>query len=137
MTFEITDELNPKDVSDIRNGLLEYNIPRLEDKEPRELGIYHRVNGKIKAGLTGETHGNWLEVEYLWVSEELRGKGIGSSILKKSEEIARERGCRYVFLNTFGFQAPKFYEKYGYKEVFTMQNFPKTGTKHFYMKELT
>ena len=33
-------------------------------------------------GLIGETFGNWLSIKYLWVSEELRGEGIGSAILQ-------------------------------------------------------
>lgn len=76
------------------------------------------MDGIIKAGLIGEIHGNWLEIDYLWVEKGLRKTGIGSQLLQEAESEAKRRGCKYCFLNTFGFQAPNFYMKYGYKEVF-------------------
>ena len=83
-----------------------------------------------------KSHGEWLEIEYLWVDEKLRGQEIGSTLLRKAEEEAIQRGCKHVFLNTFSFQAPEFYPKYGYKEVFTLEHYPVTGKKHFFVKEL-
>ena len=136
MDFEITDDIKSEDREQIRGGLLEYNLARLEDKNPKELGLYYRERGTIKAGLTAETHGNWLEIQYLWVAEELRGKGIGSALLKKAEAIAAGRGCVYAFVDTFEFQAPKFYLKYGYREVLTLTKYPLIGRKHYYIKNL-
>ncbi|MBE6049745.1 MAG: GNAT family N-acetyltransferase [Clostridium sp.] len=137
MEFEVTDKIEKADEEVIYNGLLEYNLKRLEDKEPKELGIYIRNDkNEIIAGLIGSTHGNWLLVKYLWLEEELRGSGIGSKILKKAEETARDRGAKYVFLDTFSFQAPMFYEKQGYKKVFVLDNYPITGKRYYYTKEL-
>ena len=53
--------------------------------------------------------------------ENYRGQHIGSSILEQAEKSAKERRCMNVFLDTFSFQAPEFYEKYGYKKVFTLK----------------
>jgi ribosomal protein S18 acetylase RimI-like enzyme len=72
----------------------------------------------------------------LWVSQEQRGQDIGSKLMKKAEEIAKERGCKYAFLNTFGFQAPHFYEKQGYQEVFTLNDYPISGKRYYYTKTL-
>ena len=36
----------------------------------------------------------------------------------------------------FNFQAPKFYEKHSYKEVFTLKKYPYTGERYYYTKEL-
>lgn len=88
------------------------------------------------AGLIGETHGNWLTVKYLWVSEDLRGQHIGTDILEQAENIARERGCHDCFLDTFSFQAPQFYKKLGYTEVFTLEDYPITGKRHYFTKKL-
>ena len=93
-------------------------------------------NGVKQAGLIGETFGNWLCIKYLWVSEELRGKGIGSSIIEAAEKEAARRKCKYVFVDTFSFQAPDFYRKHGYKEVFTLNEYPYTGSRHYYTKKL-
>lgn len=137
MEFTITDEIRDSDRQEILDGLRGYNLERIEDKSPKDLGLYlEDSTGSKLAGLIGETHGNWLTVDYLWVSQELRGRRIGSSMLKKAEDIARERGCRYAFLNTFGFQAPEFYKKLGYVEVFTLREYPLTGARHFFTKAL-
>ena len=82
----------------------------------------------------GETFGKWLPVKYLWVDESHRDTGSGSQLLMTAEKTAAERGCKYVFLDTFGFQTPKFYEKHGYQEVFVLQEYPVTGTRHYYTK---
>ncbi|MBE5982750.1 GNAT family N-acetyltransferase [Lacrimispora sp. AGF001] len=137
MIFEITDTIHETDEKYIFEGLLEYNLERIEDKNPRDLGIYlPDETGRKIAGLIGSTHGNWLFVKYLWVSKELRGKQIGSKILIQAEETAKERGCKYSFLDTFSFQAPLFYKKHGYKEVFTLENYPVTGKRYYFTKSL-
>ena len=135
MNFEITDTIKEQDRETIYQGLLEYNVARIEDKNPKDLGIYFQdETGKKLAGLIGDTHGKWLTIKYLWVSEELREKNIGSQILKQAEETAKERGCKYVFLDTFSFQAPMFYKKHGYQEVFALEEYPVTGKRYYFTK---
>lgn len=137
MNLTITDKINEKDEKIIFEGLLKYNLDSLEDKNPKDLGIYLRdETGKKVAGLIGSTHGNWLSVKFLWVSEELRGNCIGSKILKQAEKTAKERGCKYAFLDTFSFQAPLFYTKHGYQEVFALEDYPVTGKRHYFTKNL-
>ncbi len=66
MIFEITDTIHETDEKYIFDGLLEYNLERIEDKNPRDLGIYlPDETGRKIAGLIGSTHGNWLFVKYL------------------------------------------------------------------------
>jgi len=122
---------------ELRNLLRTYNRSKREPAESQALDIYlEDEEGNLLAGLTGETFGNWLEIEYLYVSDDLRGQGIGSKILKMAERESKERGCKYSFVDTFNFQAPKFYEKHGYKEVFALKNYPYTGERYYYTKEL-
>lgn len=137
MDFVLTDNINEKDEKTIFEGLLEYNLERIEDKNPKDLGIYLQdEEGKKVAGLIGNTHGNWLSVKYLWVSGYLRGRHIGSKLLEQAEKTAKERGCKYVFLDTFSFQAPLFYKKHGYTEVFALENYPVTGKRYYFTKSL-
>ncbi|KLU65676.1 acetyltransferase (GNAT) family protein [Desulfosporosinus acididurans] len=137
MKIEITDEIKKQDEDIILQGLLEYNLARIEDKNPKDLGFYLQdETGKKIAGLIGNTHGNWLFIKFLWVSEELRRHNIGSNILNQAEKTAEERGCKYSFLDTFSFQAPEFYKKHGYKEVFALENYPVTGKRYYFTKTL-
>ena len=114
-----------------------YNRSKREVAESEPLNLYVEDEyGEIMAGLVAETFGNWLEIEYLFVKEDLRGQGIGSQLLQQAESEAKKRNCRFAFVNTYQFQAPAFYQKYGYKEVFTMKDYPYTGQRHYYQKEL-
>jgi len=137
MELNITDKISEQDRTEVFQGLLEYNLAKIEDKNSRDLGIYFEgPDGHKLAGLIGKTHGCWLTIQYLWVSETLRHQHIGSSILKQAEKTAKERGCKYVFLDTFDFQAPEFYKKYGYKEVFVLNEYPCTGKRYYFTKNL-
>ncbi len=137
MDFRITDKINERDRAEVFQGLLEYNLARIEDKNPRELGIYLENDlGQKLAGLIGETHGNWLTVKYLWVKEAMRGQHIGSELLERAENMAKGRGCKYVFLDTFNFQAPAFYIKHGYEQVLSLKEYPVTGQRYYFTKTL-
>ena len=137
MALELTDQIQENDQQAVYRGLLDYNLARIEDQHPQELGVYVRnESGEITAGLIGNTHGNWLSVKYLWVSESLRGQRIGSELLEAAEQAARERGCKYSFLDTFGFQAPEFYQKHGYHVVFALEEYPISGKRYYFTKEL-
>lgn len=114
-----------------------YNRSKREAAESEPLNLYiEDEHGRLLAGLVAETFGNWLEIEYLFVKEELRGQGIGSQLLYQAESEAKKRNCRYVFVNTYQFQAPAFYQKHGYQEVFTLKDYPCTGQRHYYQKDL-
>ena len=114
-----------------------YNRSKREVAESEPLNLYvEDDSGELMAGLVAETFGNWLEIEYLFVKEDLRGQGIGSQLLHQAESEAKKRNCRSVFVNTYQFQAPTFYEKQGYKEVFTLKDYPYTGQRHYYQKDL-
>lgn len=137
VNFKITDKIEEKDRTEIYEGLLKYNLDRIEDKNPKELGIYlENERGQKIAGLIGETHGNWLMVKFLWVDETKRGQHIGSQILELAEATAKARGCKYAFLDTFSFQAPIFYRKHGYKEIFTLEEYPLTGQRFYFTKTI-
>ena len=114
-----------------------YNRSKREVAESEPLNLYvEDDSGELMAGLVAETFGNWLEIEYLFVKEDLRGQGIGSKLLQQAESEAKKRNCRYVFVNTYQFQSPAFYQKHGYKEVFTLKDYPYTGQRHYYQKDL-
>ena len=137
MIYRETEEITKEERKNVFDKLLAYNLSHLEDKNPRDLGIFlEDEEGNCQGGLIGMTHGNWLDVEYLVVDEALRGQNIGSELLKRAEQAASDRGCKYVFLDTFSFQAPEFYKKMGYKEVFVREEYPVTGKRHYLLKEL-
>lgn len=132
--LENTESQKAQEIGDL---IRSYNRSNRETAESEPLNLYvEDEHGQLLAGLVAETFGNWLEIEYLFVKEDLRGQGIGSQLLQQAESEAKKRNCRFAFVNTYQFQAPAFYQKYGYKEVFTMKDYPYTGQRHYYQKEL-
>ena len=72
--------------------------------------------GELAGGLVAYTIQGWLFIKLLGVAEAARGNGIGRALLGKAEEHARETGLVGVYLDTFEFQAPRFYQELGYTE---------------------
>ena len=132
--LENTESQKEQEIGDL---IRSYNRSKRETTECEPLNLYvEDEHGQLLAGLVAETFGNWLEIEYLFVKEGLRGQGIGSQLLQQAESEAKKRNCRLAFVNTYQFQAPAFYQKHGYQEVFTMKDYPYTGQRHYYQKEL-
>ena len=59
-----------------------------------------------------------------------------SPIPLKFRKKKKDERQKNAFVDTFSFQAPAFYKKYGYREVFTLEEYPYTGKRHYYTKEL-
>jgi hypothetical protein len=54
-----------------------------------------------------------------------------------AEAEARKRGCSRAILNTYSFQAPDFYRKFGYRIVATIAGLPEGHQEHTLVKDLT
>jgi len=124
----------------VRNRLIEFNAGQLPDdlkNRYEEINLHLKDDeGNVIAGLLSVLCWNWLEVDILWVDSLYRKQGQGSKLLMEAEKIAREKGCTFIKLNTFSFQAPDFYKKHGYREIAVIDDAPR-GFKHYYfMKEL-
>ncbi len=80
--------------------------------------------GDLVAGLSGWTWGAAAGIGMTGVREGERGTGLGDRLLTSFEDEARARGCTHVFVTSFTFQAPGFYEKRGYREIFRWDGVP-------------
>lgn len=95
-----------------------------------------RDDDTLIAGIVAWLWGAGLELEYLWVDKNERGKGFGSKLLIELERIAIDKGCHNIFTNTYSFQAPAFYSKFGYETMGVVSGFPDRVKKHFFKKKL-
>ncbi len=121
----------------IGGGLHAYNIQQAGESNPQRLCFV--VQGEdqvIVGGVLGEIHWDWLYIDLMWVSDELRGKGYGQRLLSAIEEEARRRGAKHAHLDTFSFQAPDFYLKNGYQVFGSLQDFPPGHQRIFLTKNL-
>ena len=81
-------------------------------------------SGELAAGMSGWTWGVAAGIGLTWVRKTSRGDGLGARLLTEFEDEARSRGCTHVFVTSFTFQAPGFYERHGYREIFRWQGVP-------------
>ncbi|WP_075307386.1 GNAT family N-acetyltransferase [Bacillus wiedmannii] len=124
----------------IKNKVIQYNMSILRDeaKQPMEQVsfVVKDEDGKIFGGVTGTMYFYHLHIDCLWVDETVRHDGYGSQLLHKIEDIAKEKGCRLILLDSFSFQAPDFYKKHGYREYGVVEDHPKGHSQHFLEKRL-
>lgn len=91
---------------------------------------------EILGGLYGRVFYQWFFVELLSVPEQGRGQGIGSRLMQMAEDLAREKECVGIWLDTFDFQAPQFYKKLGYSELGHIADYPPGHRRFFFQKRL-
>jgi ribosomal protein S18 acetylase RimI-like enzyme len=121
----------------IGGGIRDYNNQQAGDGHAVNLCFaLYAPDQTIVGGVIGETHWNWLYISLMWVKDELRGRGYGHRLLTLAEEEGRKRGATNAYLDTFSFQAPEFYKKYGYQVFGELQNFPPGHQRYYLTKQL-
>ena len=58
-----------------------------------------------------------MHIKYLWLTESLKGQGMGTKIISMLEVEAIDWGLTSIALETYSFQAPEFYQKFGFIEA--------------------
>lgn len=138
--MNITFMHNPKkdDINCLYNGLVDFNEIFFPNFEENTFGCFLKNDEeKIIGGLAGKIIYSNMLIDYFWVEESNRLSGVGQKLIKLAEDEAKKMGVCYINLDTYSFQAPKFYEKMGFLEVGRFVNYPKNGTdKVFYQKKL-
>ena len=89
---------------------------------------------QIIAASLGWMRYEWFFLRDLWVDEKHRNMGIGSMLLNKIEQLAIKEKQIGIRLETWDFQAPKFYEKNGYELYGKIDDCPPGVSELFYKK---
>jgi ribosomal protein S18 acetylase RimI-like enzyme len=133
--LEIAAEPSPPDRQFLEDRLYEFNRRQVGKGDGQLLGVFLRDgHGEMVAGLTGWTWAGACEIQAVWVKPELRGQGHGRRLMEAAEQEARARGTETVFLSSYSFQAPGFYEKLGYEVVFRLPDVP-PGHEHVVLRK--
>ena len=135
MHLNTTDAVTPQEKEELLTGLRTYNGQFLDlSTFSGDIGVYVRDDkGVMLGGLIGVRKGDWLNIEYLWVSDAVRGSGVGSQLIKTAEDEARRKGCTHALVDTVSFQARPFYEKQGYQLQLSLQDYPYPGMQRHYL----
>jgi GNAT superfamily N-acetyltransferase len=121
----------------IGGGLQSFNVQQAgEERFQRLCFVLQAPDKGIAGGALGEIFWGWFHLDLMWVKEELRDRGYGHRLLLAIEDEARRRGAVNVFLDTFTFQAPDFYERHGYRVFGELSDFPPGHRRIFLTKQL-
>jgi GNAT superfamily N-acetyltransferase len=136
-SFRIDDRPTDAEVAAVLNGLLAFNEAHIGPASERPVRFVVRDAGDaVIAGLLGHTRWGWMHIEKLWVSDGMRGQGLGTRLMSAAEQLAMERGCTGVMLHTFEHQARPFYERLGYLLFGTIEGYPAGTRQHYLYKRL-
>ncbi len=137
MTVEIVASPGEAEREAILRILSAHNDAAVGPTERRQVAIVVRDERQtITGGLWGKISYRWLFVEFLAVSPALKGQGIGRDLMRRAEALAREADCIGIWLDTFSFQARGFYEKLGFAQFGTIDDFPPGHARFFLSKRI-
>ncbi|HAT6309890.1 TPA: GNAT family N-acetyltransferase [Legionella pneumophila] len=119
--------------------LFEFNkscVPATQRPEVIDINFTIKNDDEVIAGICSEVY-TWkiLYISVFFVEEKYRNQGLGTILLNKVEEEAKQLGVTLAHLDTFDFQAKDFYLKHGY-EVFGILDDCPQGHKHYYMRKV-
>lgn len=121
----VSGEPSPDVVQYLEDRIYEFNAAATGINDGAWLSIVVRDgDGRIVAGLYGNTWGGCAEIRQFWVEESRRRQGLGTELLDAAEREARRRGCTDILLMTFSFQAPAFYARHGFEVVAAIDDYP-------------
>jgi predicted N-acetyltransferase YhbS len=122
----------------IAHPLRAHNLAKAGDPKAETVALVVRDDqtDEVIGGLYAEIFYRWLFIELLAIPENVRGEGIGSRLIGMAEAVARDKHCVGIYLDTFDFQAPAFYERHGFTRFGTLDDFPPGHQRFFLQKRL-
>ncbi len=134
-TVRVEENSPEEDMDVVEEGLQAYIAARSPLVDLRLLAVLLRDEERhVVGGALGWTKRGWLEINVVWVHEQLRGQGYGTQLIRAAEQEAIARGCRQVYLSTLSFEAPEFYRKLGYEEIGRLEGYK--DTRYHFQKRL-
>ncbi|MCF5140822.1 GNAT family N-acetyltransferase [Pseudomonas sp. PA-6-1D] len=139
LAMEVSFDVTAQEREAILKPLRAFNRSHTGQMPSETVGILLRdpASQEVVGGLYGEISFGWLFIELLSIPDQMRTQGTGTRLMRAAEDLARERGCEGIWLDTFSFQAPGFYRKQGFTEFGHIADFPPGHKRHFFHKRLS
>ncbi|RXJ74072.1 biphenyl 2,3-dioxygenase [Veronia nyctiphanis] len=137
MKLDVIYDPTEDDIAKVTTGLRSYNLPFLEHIPSETFVCLLKEQNIVLAGCVARLFGQWIKIEYVWVDDASRGKGIGGKLLEELENVGRQKGCKRALVDTLSFQALPFYQKQGYVKQMSLEDYPVDDMQlHFLTKSL-
>jgi GNAT superfamily N-acetyltransferase len=105
------------------------------DEEIVALAARDEAGGWI-GGINGVIHWRWFYIAQFFVAPGWRGQGLGRSLLTEAEDLAREKNCVGLYLDTFSPRALAFYRANSFEIAGKIGDFPPGATRTFLFRAL-
>lgn len=127
-----------EDVQFLEDRLYEFNAAQTGRDDGQLFAFFIRNElHEIVAGLTGWTWAQACEIGQLWVHPQWRKQGYGRALLETAEQEARACGCHVILIASYSFQAPAFYQKFGYELAWQLNDFPPGHQSCYLVKRIS
>ncbi|NOU52490.1 GNAT family N-acetyltransferase [Pseudoalteromonas sp. JBTF-M23] len=141
MKIELTVSPTQAQLNAISRGIAEFNAQYLPNDNSHDTGLKCVItvqddNEQIIGGLQASVVWSHCVLELLWLSEQVRGKGVGTQLMQYLEQFAKQHNLYQIRTETLDFQAKPFYEKLGFKVYGELENTPPGHTSYFLVKQL-
>lgn len=136
VTLETRHNATATDIEWVEDRLYEHNRAATGRSDGDGLGFVARDDdGAIIGVANGYNWAGIAELKQMWVAEAHRGKGIARQLLNAFISEAKARGVKRIWLASYSFQAPKMYEKFGFRRVAEFEGWPDGHTNVFLCRE--
>ncbi|QJI12766.1 GNAT family N-acetyltransferase [Pseudomonas sp. ADAK22] len=138
VAMEVSFDVTAQEREAILKPLRAYNLGHTGNMAFETVGILLRdpATQDVVGGLYGKISYGWLFIELLRIPDQMRTQGTGTRLMRAAEDLARERQCVGIWLDTFSFQALGFYRKLGFSEFGHIADYPAGHQRHFFQKRL-
>lgn len=122
LNIEYKDNLEEEFYSMIDNEFNKFAIKNGVTCNYMPFAFVAKEDNKIVGIITGNSYYKEVHISDLIILEEYRNKQIGSKLVENVENYYKDKGFENINLTTYGFQAPEFYKKCGFKVEFIREN---------------
>jgi len=105
---------------DISPNMQESSKKEIQKAIEEERVLVAEENTKIIGFLLFELHGNYCELDSMYVNKEIRKKGIGKELMKTFLSLPKIKKCKMLSLHADSKKENKlvkFYEQFGFKRI--------------------
>jgi len=133
----VEDAPEPADLAKLEEQVAAAATAAAGARDEQEFGIFLRDNdGRMLAGISGLIWGRCCELQAMWVTESLRGRGLARGLIAAAEAEARRRDCALVAFHAYDLLVPGLYKRLGYETVGVIEGYPPGSAARWYRKNL-
>ncbi|MEM6677473.1 MAG: GNAT family N-acetyltransferase [Pseudomonadota bacterium] len=132
------DKLAHEDLAKRIDGILEtYAETHRRPFDNRYVSFEAKEDGAMIGGIHAYVLYGWCFIKLLAIEPGHRGKGLGETLMQQLEERMRAEGVIGLWVDTYEYQAPGFYERLGFTRYGTLEAAEPICNRHYLYKRLT